>query len=196
MKRGWEGWKPNWGLWVAAVAISFLLGSVANLSALFKDSKAAEVIFQLLGILAGTYATLGIINLALRTAKGLSVRLNDYFDTFPYYWRFLLGQILYFLAVGIGLLLFIVPGIILGLMFYLFPYFIIEKNMDVIDAFKASSKAVYGTKANLFFFVIVGMLINLFGLICLVVGLFVSIPVVAIAQATIYKILSSRDQPL
>lgn len=192
LSRGWESWKQNWFLWIGAVAISFLLGSVGNLSGFFKKSDITETIFQILGILLSAYATLGIINLALRTAKGLKVTLSDYFDTWPYYVRFLLGQILYFTAVSLGLVLFIVPGIILGLMFYLFPYFIIEKNLGVIDSFKASSRAVYGTKWHLFLFSAIGILLNILGLLCLVIGLFISIPVVAIAQAVIYKILSSR----
>lgn len=192
LKEGWEGWKKNWGVWLGAVAITAVLGSVGNLGHLFKDSKAAEAIFQVLGVFLGIFATLGIIYLALRTVRGLDIKLTDFFDTFPYYWRFFIGQLLYGIAIGLGLLLFIVPGIILGMMFYLFPYYIIEKNLGVIDAFKASSKAVYGSKGNLFLFSIVGMLLNILGIICFVVGLFVSIPVVAIAQAAIYRILSSR----
>lgn len=191
LKTGWEGWKQHWSLLIAVVAISFLLGSVANLGALFKDSPIAETFFQILGILFGAYASLGIVNVSLKIAKQEFVKLSDYFDTLPYYWRFLAGQILYYLAVMIGLFLLVVPGVIIALKYYLFPYFIIEKNLGVIESFKASDRAVYGSKKHLLLFSIIGMLLNLLGLICMVVGLFISIPVVSIAQAAIYRKLKS-----
>lgn len=202
LKTGWEGWKQHWGLWIAIVAISFLLGSVSNIGGLeaFKNSPIAQSLFQILGIILGSYAGLGLTNVALKVAKNESVALSDYFDTFSYFWRYLLGQILYYVAVTIGVFLLIVPGIIVALKFFLFPYFIIEKNMGVIDSFKASNKAIYGSKSNLLLFGILGMLINILGLICFGVGLFISIPIVSIAQAAIYKIVTSqiegKDLPL
>ncbi|MGK5593986.1 MAG: hypothetical protein ACSNEK_01330 [Parachlamydiaceae bacterium] len=193
---GWEGWKAHWPKWVAIIAITVFLTALPNVIESLLGMGFFSSLLQLAAILLGPYASLGITNVTLKIVQKEQVELVDFFDTFPYFVRFLLGQVLYYLGVCLGFFLFIIPGVIFGLKFYLYPYFIIEKNFGVIESFKASNKVVYGSKEKLCWFTIIAYLLNALGALCLLFGLFVTVPVIAIAQAAIYKILTSQEEAL
>ncbi len=61
-------------------------------------------------------------------------------------------MILKYLAIGIGLLLFIVPGIIIMLGLYFAEYLLIDKEMGVQDALRASWEMTRGFRTGIFFF--------------------------------------------
>jgi len=68
---------------------------------------------------------------------------------FPVY---VLAMILKMLAIGIGLLFFIIPGLLLLLAFYFMEYFIIDRDMSLMDAFRESWKITKGFRIGIFFF--------------------------------------------
>ena len=104
--------------------------------------------------------------------------------------------LLTFIVVFIGFILFIVPGIIYGIKFMFAGYLIAEKTMGVIESLKKSSEITQGSKMNLFLFGILTALINVAGVLCLGVGLFITIPLTMVATAYIYrKLVPSIDAP-
>ncbi|MCK5816577.1 MAG: hypothetical protein KAH15_01100, partial [Candidatus Marinimicrobia bacterium] len=68
---------------------------------------------------------------------------------FPMY---VLAMILKMLAIGAGLLLFIVPGLFLLLAFYFMEFLIIDRDMPLLDAFRESWKMTKGFRTGIFFF--------------------------------------------
>jgi uncharacterized membrane protein len=89
----------------------------------------------------------------------------------------------------VGTILLIVPGIIWALKFQFYGYYIVDKNLKPVDALKMSAMSTSGKKGNLFvFFVLLG-LINFLGLIALLVGLLISVPVTLLAYVYVYRLL-------
>ncbi len=70
-------------------------------------------------------------------------------NRFPVYF---LTMILKTLAIGIGLFLFIIPGLLLFLAFYFAEYLIIDLDMPLVEAFRESWKMTKGYRVGLFFF--------------------------------------------
>jgi len=68
---------------------------------------------------------------------------------FPLY---VLSMILKMLAIGAGLLLFIVPGLILLLAFYFMEFLIIDRDIKLLDAFRESWNMTKGFRVGIFFF--------------------------------------------
>ena len=94
------------------------------------------------------------------------------------------------------LLLLIFPGIIWAVKFSLSRYFVVEKGLGPIEALKASSRTTKGVKWELFGFGIVCTGINLLGLICLVVGVFATWPMIMVAHALVYRQLMAQTPEL
>jgi len=111
------------------------------------------------------------------------------------FWKYLGASILLALAVAIGFVLLIVPGIILGLMFMFTTFVVIERELGPIDAMSESHRLTRGHKWQLFGFVLLLLLINLLGLLALVVGLLVSIPVSTLAFVHAYRVLGGKPGP-
>jgi uncharacterized membrane protein len=111
------------------------------------------------------------------------------------FWKYLGASILLALAVAIGFVLLIVPGIILGLMFMFTTFVVIERELGPIDAMSESHRLTRGHKSRLFGFVLLLLLINVLGVLALVVGLLVSIPVSTLAFVHAYRVLGGKPGP-
>jgi uncharacterized membrane protein len=103
---------------------------------------------------------------------------------------------LYGLIVLGGLILLIVPGIIWGIQFQFFAYYILTEGCSPVEALKKSAAITKGSKVNLFLFGLLMALVNLAGLLCLVVGLVVTVPTTLVAMAYVFRKLSGTSQRL
>jgi len=188
LRVGWNGWKKQWGLLIFLVLLTFILPGIPHAFsyAISEDAYVAQGLLSLLGFFISLYVGLGMINVSLKIARGEEAKLEDFFNTFQYYLRYIGSTILFAIMFVIGFILFIIPGIVVLLKFLLFPYFIVDQNLGVIDALKASNRAVQGVKWDLLGFLFVAFVINLLGLLCLIIGLFLTAPLIGIAQAAIY----------
>jgi uncharacterized membrane protein len=80
--------------------------------------------------------------------------------------------------------------------FSLFPYFIVDRRLGPIEALKASGIATMGAKVDLFLFGLLLSLINIAGFLCLIVGLFATIPTSLVAYAYVFRQLSPEPSRL
>lgn len=132
----------------------------------------------------------GLISITLTVIGGGAPRFSDLFSQVRLFWRYLAGSILYGLIAFGGFLLLVVPGVVWILKFSLWPYFLVDKNTGVIEAFKMSSRATAGYKRSLFVLYIYLGALNLLGIAALLVGLFVTIPITLLTSAWVYRRLS------
>ena len=95
-----------------------------------------------------------------------------------------------------GLILLIIPGIIWAVRFSFSFYIVVDTKVGPVIAMKESYAITKGKFWKLLLFWIVVGLVNLLGLICLGVGLFVSVPVTTLASVYVYRWLSQRKAGL
>ena len=105
-------------------------------------------------------------------------------------YRYLAVSFLYVLLVLFGLLFFIVPGIYFGVKYMFVTYAVVDRDAKIGEAFGMSGKWTRGNKWNLMGLGVLIMLVNLLGLVALIYGLLVSVPVTMIASAYAYDRLS------
>jgi uncharacterized membrane protein len=91
--------------------------------------------YGILSLLISAPLALGISSFFLNLVRGNEVRVEQMFDGFKNYVPSLIMTILITLAVGFGLILLIIPGIIIGIGFSM-SYFILADNpqMDAVSA--------------------------------------------------------------
>lgn len=90
----------------------------------------------------------------------------------------------------------IVPGIILGIKFWFFDYFIMDKKVGPIEALKRSAELTSGVKWKLFLFFLALTGINILGALLLLIGLFLTIPTTMMAAAFVYRKLLAQTESL
>lgn len=106
------------------------------------------------------------------------------------YWKFFATSLLTSLAIGFGLVLLIVPGLIAMVLFMFSTFLVVDRGLGPLDALKASVELTKGNRWPLFGFAVLTALVVALGVLALGVGLLVAVPIVGLATAYAYRFLS------
>jgi uncharacterized membrane protein len=200
IRFGWETFKRRPWFFIGSTLLILLASGLSNgltsgIDAAFTGSvEDPSIVGTLINLAIGTLISMG--------ATAFYLAAHDNPDTADLsllwhprpFWKYLGASLLFSLAVGVGLVLLIVPGVIFGLMFMFAPFIVIERELGPIDALNASNQLTRGHKWQLLGLVLLLVLINLLGLMALVVGLLVSIPVSTLAFVHAYRVLGGRAE--
>lgn len=193
---GWNTMKSNLGFFIGLLIFVFLFTSLSSIIA----AKATEaniflgIIFYIADFSLSIIISIGLVKIALRFCDNEKGRFADLFSQYPLFPQYLVGSILYGLIVFAGTILLIIPGIIWGIQFCFYDYFIVDKGLGPIEALKRSSAITKGVKWDLFLFFLILSGINLLGALCLLIGLFVTIPTTMVALAFVYRKLMAQAE--
>jgi uncharacterized membrane protein len=201
LRFGWETFKKRPWFFVGSTVVILLASGLIDAFSSGVDAAVGGSAEQ--PSIVGT-----VVNLGLGTLLGMgatafylaahdnpeAVDLSALWHPQPF-WKYLGASILYALAIVVGLVLLIVPGIMFALMFMFTTFIVIDRGLGPIEAMKESNRITYGHKWTLLGFTLMLVLINLLGVIALVVGLLVSIPVSSLAVAHAYRVLGGRTPP-
>lgn len=128
-------------------SLLYLLGNIllGNFGSTVPERLNSEQILGLAVMLIG-FVWL-IVNLGpttyfmIRAAKGKNDDLRVYYKKgLKFTWRLMIYYILYVAAIIIGLLLFIVPGVIIFQRYFLGFYYLVDQDLTVRQAFRAARK--------------------------------------------------------
>lgn len=147
-------------------------------------------IFSLLIWVVNSIIAMGIINICLKFVEGKKPKLKDIYYTKKLF-NFILASIIRGVIVIVGLILFIIPGIIFSIKLQYSEYLIVDKQLDAVDSIKKSWQMTKGIKWNLFLLGLLLGLINILGILALLVGTLITVPLTLLANAYVYKKLSS-----
>ena len=171
------------------------IGESAVDSALTETVGRQAPVGSLLSLVLTTIVSMGVIAFFLRAHDDPDrVALADLWHPRPF-WKYLGASRLLVLGGALGFLLLIVLGIIFVLMFMFTTLIVIDRGLGPIEAMKESSRITRGHRWTLLGLALLVVLVNLLGLLALVVGLLVSVPVSWIALAHVYRVLARRTAP-
>lgn len=201
IRAGWEIYKTHWAPMTFGIFLGMMIGSIPGQIApglmragvLEPNSTAywaVEVPLSLLGQLIAQFFAAGMTRAALRASRENAVTFGDFFSAGGRFLSYLGMSILRTLAVGLGLVLLIVPGFILSLGFLNADFYVIDQGLGPIESLKKSWESTDGQKSNIFVFVLAEVGITIVGLVACCLGIFVAVPVCLLARAIIYMRLS------
>ena len=107
---------------------------------------------------------------------------------------YILASILFGIAVFVGLILCIIPGLIFAVVYHFYGYVLVENpSTGAIDSLKKAADITRGHRWELFGLFIVLILINIVGLIACLVGVIFTAGISAVAVAYAYRSLSGQS---
>jgi hypothetical protein len=118
---------------------------------------------------------------------GRRAEFADLFKGFDFFIPSLLASLLVSILVSVGLVFFLIPGLVLAAMYQFVYLFIFDKRMDFWPAMQASHAVVKNDYAGFCLFVLALIGINVLGFLCLIVGIFVTIPLSFAAVTVAYR---------
>ena len=178
----------------------------------------ASNLFNALGTITQLVLMLGLIKITFKLEHGKEVAWADFLSMrhrfFSYFFAFILlilGSGIVFLLPAVGLFAFaithhqmflplllgaiiLIAGLFIITRFKLLAYVIVDTDLKGMAALKKSWELTKHDSLEFFLFVILAVILNIFGAIVFVVGLFVTAPLTLFAMVFVYRKLSAHHK--
>lgn len=193
VRFAWERTKSNLGQLIVLTVVAAVASAIPSGIAESLDESAPGVaaLFSAIGFIISMLIGIGAVRIGLKLHDGQPAAIGDLFAAdWSLFWRYTVATILYAVIVGIGLVLFVIPGVIFGVRYLFYAYFVFERGARPVEALAQSAAATEGVRWDVFLFGVVMLLLILLGAIALVVGLLITVPLVYVATARAYRTLT------
>lgn len=186
IQKGYNSITGNWLMAILAIIIHSIITSIF--------SNTLDGWGSIVNLFIGGALSAGMSYFFLNLIRKKELKIEDLFAGFKNYLPTLVAFILLGFAVGLGLLLLIIPGIVLALGLSQ-TFFILAENpkMDGVAALKKSWEIMDGHKADYFVLMLLFILMVIGGLMALIVGVFFVLPIVYAASAHFYEQVKSAN---
>jgi uncharacterized membrane protein len=197
VKIAWRLYAANWAPLTGAFFVITLIGMIPQqiprvlaAAGVMDDQSTSFAIVALVcafvAFVLGQFFSVGFTRAVLRVARTGQARFADVFSGASGFLSYFAATMLLGLAIGLGFVVFIVPGVILMLGTLLAHLYIVDQGMGPIDAIRASWAATDGHKGSLFVWWLASVGIAILGLLACCVGYFPAVSVVSLGVAIIY----------
>jgi len=198
IRFGWATATGNIGFFIVMLIILVSAAILPQgIAGAFGKARLLAFIILVAGAVIQMELRLGLIKTRITFADGKKPAVVELFSCFDkrIVTVFVAG-LLYGIMTFLGTLLLIVPGIILGIKFMFFSYFIVDKNAGIIESLEKSAELTKGSKTNIFLLALLLWLINAAGALCLGIGLIITMPLSMTAVAYVYRKLHVPEPPV
>ncbi len=158
----------------------------------FLDEGIQQFGIQLICIAVSATFALGLAKIYLRFRDGDRPVFENLFDGLAHFHKYLGAAIIAWVAVFMGLILFIVPGIVFLIRLWFLAFVIVDTKAGPIEAIQQSWDISRGRTMELLGFFLLLIVLNVAGIICLGIGLLVTLPISGLALAHLYRNLKPR----
>lgn len=152
IRFGCNKFKENWLFLVGYFFITGIISSVGYFFEISLQEKfpSWQFLFQIAFGLLNMMFSLGLMKACLEIVDGGKPSWSCIYSGFPLLLKYLFGVIFYGIIVFIGLILFIIPGVVWGFKYILFPYAIVDKRLGPLSALDESAKVTDGARWDIF----------------------------------------------
>ena len=141
--------------------------------------------------IAWSFAAAGLYKGALAVVDGKQFSMGEMFQGWDK-GQVAIAAVLIGVATAIGSFLCYIPGLIVGFLMMFTLLFIVDKQMQAIDAIKASIKLVTDNLGQTIVWALLAIVVYIVGLVVCCVGLLVAIPIILIGLAYTYRRLQNE----
>ena len=178
-------------LWIILkplLIISLIMGLAGGIIGIIfgTESDITELLLDLIN-LATMPLSFGYTVYILKFIRKESLDSNEIFKYYSQFIPIVLLNLLTGLFTTLGLIIFIIPGIIISLMCQQAQYIMIDDNLEPMDCIKKSKEMMLGYKTDYFLFMLSFTGWILFSILTLGIGLIYVIPYITVCQALYYE---------
>jgi uncharacterized membrane protein len=140
----------------------------------------------------GSFVQIAVVTFTVAVVSKKKALIKNRLTDWKLVLKLITGNLLSTVIIILGFLALIIPGIVFAVRLQYISFLIIDKQLGPIQAIKASWKLTKNNFYSLLGFGIVSLLLNLFGVLLLVFGLLVTVPLTSLASAWVYLKLSEK----
>lgn len=196
-----NGWRKLWKYFLELFVILIISGLISLPTAISEIDD--NLIIPVLGFFAVLYGifiegpvAFGVSFANLKAARGDKLTITDMFAAFRNYLNAVLASLLTGIIIVLGLIFFIIPGIIFACKLAFTPYLIVDRKMEVIEAIKTSWRMTDGHALEVFGIALLAIPVCIAGLLLFGVGIILSIMWINLAFASLYHSVSTYSEKI
>ena len=156
-----------------------------------QGSIVGRVIVQIVSLLISCIFMLGYVKNIFQALDGEEPQFSTYGQQSRKIITYLIANILFSIAVCIGMVLLIIPGIYLYLRLQFFTAFIVEEDCGIIESLQKSWNMTQGQTLPLFLLLLTMIGTAIVGCILFFVGFFVAVPLIYMMQCYTFRKLNT-----
>jgi uncharacterized membrane protein len=198
-KYAYEVYRKYASFVIGVMVTYFILGLVPQLFLYVhtpEDPTTDLEIFSFIAMIVRVFLSLGFTKIMLYLIDNRPVEITDLVNNGRILLSYIAAYFIYFIVVGIGLVLLIIPGIYLAVRLQFYPYYIIENHDASIVAFQKSWYATEGFIIELVAFGACVLILNFIGALFFGIGLIFTYPLTTMATAALYQSLEENAEQL
>ncbi|MGE0322389.1 MAG: hypothetical protein AB7K71_04080 [Polyangiaceae bacterium] len=194
----WDRFKEHWIVLFLAVLLAEFLGNVPEWLAQFiqmygglelhsEVSLAIAYGASFLGWLVDCLMAVGLARMFLQAARGeTSPEFGMLFSGFDRVLPMLACLLIAQLAIGLGLVLLIVPGVFFACVFFIADFLVVDQQLGPLRALRTSWGLTKGHRLNIVVLGIFGILASLVGVLACLIGVFAAQALFGVCSALVY----------
>lgn len=183
--RGWELLKQNIGGFIGyTLLISFISIILSRLNLEYFE-RGFNLVSLVSVILAGPLNA-GFYIVAFKHLRNRPTTFSDFFGGFSNFLPLFLIHLVSSLLITLGFIILIIPGIYLMVAYIFGIPFVVDKHLPFWEAMEASRKLITRHWFNWLGLLLVLGLLNIVGLLCFGIGVFITIPLTLCTLAVAY----------
>lgn len=184
---------------IGAMLTLFVLAIVPQIYFMFNVPDPPTTKSQFISLLLTAiqlFLTLGFTKIMLLLIQDEYVEVADMFNNFRPFLSYFVASFLYGIAVALGTLLLVIPGIFIAIRFQFYPYLILEEDLSSFIALQKSYNLSQNLTLELLLLGIVIIAINIAGMLFFGIGIVLTYPLTTMATAIVYKSLTEGEQTI
>jgi hypothetical protein len=203
VRYGWNRFKSNPWTWIGAVVLAVIIQGALN--SLFGNRSTFRLdtfgqSFWTLGWIIGSLVTTvigylidaALVRGALHEVDGQRSSLGSFFR-FTNVGNVILASILVGVLTTIGLVLFVIPGLIVAFLSWWTLQYVIDRGDSATEGLRSSFRAISSQAGPVLLLALALIGINILGAIPFGLGLLITIPVSVIASTYAYRVVSGGN---
>jgi hypothetical protein len=193
VRFGWNTVKGSFAFILLTLCVASFVPGIIEWGGKHVFHHDAQVfLIKLISLVVSATFGLGLSKIYLRFCDGEKPIFENLFDGLARAHIWMASMFIVSIAVVMGLILLLVPGIVMMLRLSLIGFVLVDERTGPIDAIQRSWDITRGHTMDLLalFIVLVGL--NILGACCLLIGLFVTVPMSGLAMAYIYRELKPK----
>lgn len=185
---GWRGFTGNIGAMALYALIVLGVSILVNLVFSPFEGRFATFVANVVAFTINQLVAIGWLRIALDIIDRGRADLSRVSESFDVLVPYIIAAVLFSIAVTIGLILLIIPGIIAAIVLGFYGWILVDRSeRDAIAALRHSIEITRGEWLRLFLLGIALLALNLLGLLLFIVGVIVTSAVSILALAHVYR---------
>ena len=160
-------------------------------SGLFARLLVSMVVSLIVGLISQIIVA-GLVKGALDTADGKPVSLGGMFEGWDK-GKVIIAALIVSVATAIGTVLCYLPGLVVGFLLSYTIFFVVDRNMEPVEAIKASFSFVTANLGPTILYYLLGILVVIAGALLCGVGLLAAVPIAVLGAAYTFRRLQGQQ---